>query len=300
MEENLLYFNNLNVLDKNNYSYCVDMLRLRCNITVDVFEKCVANKLFIYKDKIESWDSTRICDFFHNYCYTDEICSFWFGFISNKEKCSSSGGGLQNEHKKFNLTVEFNPNKVKDNKLLLHILKCSTNWYIKSVDFAFDIKTNILNIVGFDKSQKNCLMTYDCGGDDKTFYIGKGNNRVKVYNKTNESNLLYDLTRIEITRYFGDSDSLKIIKNWKYYGYFPELFLKDYQISVDDLQGNKTLMAVVYAVNSGLPLHDLSRDYKVKVKEFLQKKKPIVVDFNCFGVTLVNYLVHYFPFITDF
>lgn len=76
--------------------------------------------------------------------------------------------------------------------------------------------------------------------------------------------------------------------------------MKDYQISIDDLQGNKTLMAVVYAVNAGLPLHDLSRDYKVKVKEFLQKKKPIDIDFNCFGVTLVKYLVYYFPFITYF
>lgn len=300
MEENLLYFNNLNVIDKNDYSYCVDMLRLRCSITVEVFERCVASKLFIYKDKIEIWDSTRICDFYHNYNYTDEDCSFWFGFISNKEKSLSRGSSLQNENKHFNLTVEFNPNKVKDNKLLLHILKCSTNWYIKSVDFAVDIKTNILNVVGFDKSQKNCLMTYDCGGDDKTFYIGKGNNRVKVYNKTNESNLSYDLTRIEITRYFGDSGNLKIIKHWKYYGYFPELFLKDYQISIDDLQGNKTLMAVVYAVNAGLPLHDLSRDYKVKVKEFLQKKKPIDIDFNCFGFALVQYLLYYFPFITDF
>lgn len=226
IEENLLYFNNLNVTDKNDYSYCVDMLRLRCSITFEVFERCVASKLFIYKDKIESWDSTRICDFYHNYNYTDEDCSFWFGFISNKEKSFSSGSSLQNEHKQFNLTVEFNPNKVKDNKLLLHILKCSTNWYVKSVDFAVDIKTNILNVIGFDKRQKNCLMTYDCGGDNKTFYIGKGNNRVKVYNKTNESNLLYDLTRIEITRYFGDSDNLKNIKHWKYYGYFPELFFE--------------------------------------------------------------------------
>lgn len=300
MKENLLYFNNLNVIDKNNYSYCVDMLRLRCNITVEVFEKFIASRLFIYKDNIENWDSTRICDFYHNYNYTDEYCSFWFGFISNKEKSLSGCSSLQNDNRQFNLTVEFNPNKVKDNNLLLHILKCSTNWYLKSVDFAVDIKTNILNIVGFDKSQKNCLITYDCGGDDKTFYIGKGNNRVKIYNKTNESSLLYDLTRIEITRYFGDGDNLKVIKNWKYYGYFPELFLKDYQISIDDLQRDKTLMGLVYAVNSGLPLHDLSRIYKSKVKEFLKNKKPINIDFNCFGFTLFNYLVYYFPFLTDF
>lgn len=300
MVENLLYFNNLNIVDDNDYSYCVDMLRLRCSITVEVFERCVASKLFIYKDKIESWDSTRICDFYHNYNYTDEDCSFWFGFISNKEKSLSSGSSLQNEHKQFNLTVEFNPNKVKDNKLLLHILKCSSDWVLKSVDFAVDIKTNILNVIGFDKSQKKCLVTYDCGGDDKTFYIGKGNNRVKVYNKSKECNLNYDLTRIEITRYFGESDSLKIIKNWSYCGYFPELFLKDYQITIDDLQGNQTLMGLIYAVNCGLPLHDLSKKYKVKVKEFLQKKKPINIDFKCFCNTLLKYLAYYFPFISSF
>ena len=78
------------------------------------------------------------------------------------------------------------------------------------------------------------------------------------------------------------------------------MFLKDYQISLDDLQGDKTLMGLVYAVNSGLPLHDLSRIYKNKVKEFLQKKKPIKIDFDCFGVTLVKYLAYYFPFIIDF
>ena len=111
---------------------------------------------------------------------------------------------------------------------------------------------------------------------------------------------MYDLTRIEITKYFSDSDNLKTIKHWKYYGYFPELFLKDYQITINDLQGDRTLMALVYAVNSGLPLHDLSRKYKIKVKEFFQKKKPIDIDFNCFSVTLVKYLVYYFPFITDF
>lgn len=298
MDKNL-YFNNLNVLDENNYSYCVDMLRLRCNITVEDFEKFIGSRLFLYTDNLETWDSTRICDFFHNYNYSDEDCSFWFGFISNKEKSLSNGGSLYNNNKRFNLTVEFNPNKVKNNKLLLSILKVTTDWTLKSVDFAVDIKTNILNVVGYDKSQKNCLLTYDCGGDNKTFYIGKGNNRVKVYNKTIESDLSYDLTRIEITRYFSDTDTLNNIKYWTYLGYFPELYLKDYQISFDDFNVDKTLMGLVFAVNSGLPIHDLSRKYKVKVKEFLKNKKPIIIDFKAFGITLVKYLAFYFPFVNE-
>lgn len=298
MDKNL-YFNNLNVLDENNYNYCVDMLRLRCNITVEDFEKFIGSRLFLYTDNLETWDSTKICDFFHNYNYSDENCSFWFGFISNKEKSLSNGGSLYNNNKRFNLTVEFNPNKVKNNKLLLSILKVTTDWTLKSVDFAVDIKTNILNVVGYDKSQKNCLLTYDCGGDNKTFYIGKGNNRVKVYNKTIESDLSYDLTRIEITRYFSDTDTLNNIKYWTYLGYFPELYLKDYQISFDDFKVDKTLMGLVYAVNSGLPMHDLSRKYKVKIKEFLKNKKPIIIDFKSFSITLVKYLAFYFPFVSE-
>ena len=295
---NDLYFNNLNLVDKNGYSYCVDMLRLKCLISSNHFESSVAKFFPIFSKNIEKWDSTRINEFYHNFNYSDDDCSFWFGFISNKEM-SVSSGSLYNENRTFNLTVEFNPNKVKNNKLLLHILKCSSSWIVKSVDFAVDVKTNILNICGFDKCQKNCFQTYDCGFDNKTYYIGIGNNRVKIYNKSIESGLNYDLTRIELTRYFSEGDSLKVIKHFKYYGYFPELFLKDYQISIDDLQSDKTLMGLVFAVNNGFPLHDLSRVYKVKVKEFLQKKKPIKIDFNCLSDVLVRYLAYYFPFISS-
>lgn len=282
-------------------SYCVDMLRLRCSITVDTFERVIDSRLFIYGDLIERWTSTRIKDFYYNYTYSneEENCSFWFGFISNREKILSSGSSLQNENKQFNLTVEFNPNKVKDNKLLLHILSCSSDWIVKSVDFAVDVKTNILNVIGFDKSQKNCLHTIDCGQDDKTFYIGKGNNRVKIYNKTREAGLDYDLTRIEVTKGFGSGDRLITAKQWKYSGYFPSLFLRDYQIGFEDLQLDKTLAVIIYAVNAGYPLHDLSRVYKEKVKNFFKKKKPIAIDFRCFSCCLVKYLVYYFPFLND-
>ncbi|MBQ9658484.1 MAG: hypothetical protein IJV31_06930 [Clostridia bacterium] len=44
--------------------------------------------------------------------------------------------------------------------------------------------------------KKSTLLTYDCGGDDKTYYIGKRDNRIKIYNKKIESNLDYDLTRM--------------------------------------------------------------------------------------------------------
>ena len=287
-----LYFNGLSVL-KDNFNYCIDMIRLSCRIPVSVFEQKVNNRLFVYGDCLKSWVSTKITDFYYNFNYSTDEYSFWFGYISNKEKIN--GKSLRNENTLFNLTVEFNPNKVKDCPLLLKLLKLSTEWLVKQVDFAIDVPTNICNICGFDKGKKACLITYDCGNDDKTFYIGKTDNRVKVYNKTIESGLNYDLTRIEITKCFKD---LKIdcVRYYKYDGYVPELFLKDFQLSINDFS-DKTLFAIVYAVLEGFPLHDLSKHYKKRVKDFLNKKKPIKIDFSCLDKCLVNYIFHYFPFI---
>lgn len=293
--ENDLYFNDLNVV-KDDLIYCVDMIRLTCHIPYSVFNKKINSRLSFYGEFLTSWISSRITDFYYNFNYCDKDCSFWFGFISNKEKIS--GKSLTNTKTTFNFTIEFNPNKVKDCSLLLHILSMTTEWFIKQCDFAVDVNTNITNICGFDKGKKNCLITYDCGEDNKTYYIGKKDNRVKIYNKTIESNLSYDLTRIEITKYF---DSLKIfdVNSYSYDGYIPELFLKDFQLSFNDLE-DKTLFALVYAVIEGFPLHDLTKHYKKRVKEFLQKKKPIVIDFNCFSVALVRYLSFYFPFVNSF
>ena len=51
---------------------------------------------------------------------------------------------------KYNLTIEFNPNKLKDNKLVIKILSLSDDWYIKSYDIAFDLRININDIIDIE------------------------------------------------------------------------------------------------------------------------------------------------------
>lgn len=63
---------------------------------------------------------------------------------------------------------------------------------------------------------------------------------------------------------------------YNYNGVVPELYVNEFQLSVDDLKKDKTLMALVYAVTNGFPLHDLTRDYKMKVKSFLGNKETII------------------------
>ena len=277
-----MYINGLNVVDNNSYSYCVDMLRLKCEISITDFRNKVENRLNFYGDKITRWTSSQIGQFYYNYQFKCDDYSYWFGFISNK-----NANGLQNLDKPRNLTIEFNPNKCKDDALILSILSCSNQWTIKSIDFALDIKENILNIIGFDKQKKSFLTTIDNGFDDKTYYMGVKNNRVKIYNKRIESKLDYDLTRIEITKYL-DLD----ISDLTYFdfGYFPELFFKNYQLDFTDTQVDGKMLAILYAIDYGFPLHDLPRFYRNKVKDFLQQEKSILIGFFCCKKSLTLFL----------
>lgn len=105
------------------------------------------------------------------------------------------------------------------------------------------------------------------GGENRTYYMGRTNNRIKIYNKKVESNLDREMTRIEIT---SKLDNVTM-RNYMLYNYnveLPKLYLNNYLISFNDLE-DKTLLAVVHAVQNGFPLNDLSRRYKDKVQQRL-------------------------------
>lgn len=97
--------------------------------------------------------------------------------------------------------------------------------------------------------------------------MGRTNNRIKIYNKRIESNLDYDLTRVEITSKIDLN-----IKDILFYSYdvkLPDLYLNNYLYTFKDYE-DKTLLAILYAVQSGFALNDLSRRYKDKVKSLLE------------------------------
>ena len=278
------------------------MLRARTRISREFFELKIASRLPVLCD-FEYWTSSRINDFRENYrVIVSEEISFWFGFISNNEFYKGSNS-KDNAKTKFNFTIEFNPNKVGDNKFLIYLfgllydssVKQKIDWSIVSCDFACDIETNILNIGGINKGSKRCLLTFDNGGDNKTYYIGKGSNRVKIYNKRIESNLEdIDLTRIELTHCFKELSINDLIKTNNIKLAFPDLYYKEYQIYIEDLDLNSTFKAVLYAVNCGFPISDLSKYYKNKLMQYENEKEPIKLDSNSCLVSLKNTISHYF------
>lgn len=278
-----------NEITNNNIVYSIDMLRLKTYISYSLFSEIEFRFKTVWKNYIKKeYTTPSLQSFYYNYVVSiDEDNSFWFGFCHNTEMRST------NDKLLYNFTIEFNPNKIKDNKILMYLLNLSGEWYIKSYDLALDIKVSILDII-FDMSGKHSSMMLNNGFDDKTIYLGKGENRVKIYNKKRESNLNIngELTRIEISHKMDDfniSDTYKL----KFDGKFPSLYLNKYLYSFD-IYNDKTLLAILFAVQNNFPINDLSRAYKKKIKALLEGGYKICFNTNDATQALRKTIFSYF------
>lgn len=280
-----MYFISVN---DNNITYSIDMIRLKTYITYSVFTEIEFRFKTCWKDFIKRYyTSPRQKEFFYNYVIEIEDNSFWFGFCHNNERRSFF------EESEYNFTIEFNPNKLKDNKIIEYLLNLSGDWYIKSFDLAMDLKINILDIITDTSGRRRDLIT-SYGYDNKTIVIGKDDGRVKIYNKKIESDLkiLHDLTRVEVSRYFDDYPVNEISK-FNYGNIFPNLYLNQYVYSLSDYK-DKTLLAILYAVQNGFPVKDLSRAYKSKIKNLLEGGYKISFSNSIATNVLTKTIFHYF------
>lgn len=253
----------------NNLTYSIDMIRLKTYIDYDVYSNLDFYFNTYYKDTIEKyWISDRKMMFKYNYqIEVEEGRSFYLGFHHNNEKDVEPG--------LHNLTIEFNPNKLKDNILIQHILNLSGDWFIRSYDLAVDIKCNILDLI-FDKGLKRHVHTFSNGGDDITYNVGKGDLRLKIYNKKRESKLdiTGDLSRVEISRELDDFPVREVkFLDWGLDN-FPDIYLNNYIYSLSDYK-DKTMLPIIYAVQNGFPINDLSRRYKEKLKNLFEGGQKI-------------------------
>lgn len=249
---------------KDNIIYSLDMLRVKTYIDYDKYSNLDFYLRTYFKDNIKKfWITDKIMQFKYNWVIEiEEGKSFYFGFHHNNEKKDMHEG-------KYNLTIEFNPNKLKDNKLILKILALSDNWYIKSFDIAFDLRININDII-YDMSGRNIERIENRGFDNKTISVGKNDGRFKIYNKKKESDLdiLGDLTRIEISREMEDFP-IKNTKIFEYDNIFPSIYLNNYIVSFSNYE-DKTLLGLLYAVQNGFPLKNLTKTYRKKIKDLLE------------------------------
>lgn len=184
-----------------NMTYSVDKIRLKTNITYVQFKELEFMINSVYKENIKLfYVSDRIMKFHYNYHIEFENFSFYFGFMHNNE-----GVNYNKEDLQYNFTIEFNPNKAKDNRLILYILGKYPNWYLRAFDLAIDIPVNILDLI-FDQGNRRKVETHSYGGDNITYRIGTGDGKIKIYNKKRESdlNIVGNLTRVEISTEYDD------------------------------------------------------------------------------------------------
>lgn len=275
-----------------NMYYSVDMIRLKTYMTIIEFNELEFFIKSIYKNNIKKfWISDRIMNFHYNYVLEFEENSFFFGFLHNTEDVNYNKNDL-----KYNFTIEFNPNKIRDNAFIEHLFKNFGDWILKSFDLAVDIPINILDIV-IDPATKRKFQTISYGNDNITHIIGSKSGRVKVYNKKNESslNIVGNLTRVEMS-IDGEDFPIRDIKRYEFQAfYFPQLYLNEYLFSFDDMvKGDKTLIALLYAVQHGYNIKDLPRVQKAKVKNMLKGGSEIKFDKKTATIILQQVIYSYF------
>ncbi len=287
MKEENLY--NIFLRD-NNIIYSIDMIRLKTYITYSKFSEIEFMIETSYKEKVSKfWGSNKMNGFKYNYVIeVEEGKSIYFGFLSNNESVK-----FHNDTSTYNFTIEFNPNKLKDNSLVMFLLGISGDWFLKSYDIALDMQINILDLIT-DMTGRSFERIDNRGYDNKTIYVGKGDGRLKVYNKKIESSLdiVGDLTRVEVSRIVDDFEIRKV-KILNYDGVFPNIYTNNYIYSFSDYN-DKMLLAVLFAVQNGYPIRNLTRTYKKKVENLLEGGYKIRFSANAVTNVLRRTIFYYF------
>lgn len=220
-------------IENNNMIYSIDMLRLKTYISYEKYNSIDFYIRNYYGKNIKRfWISNRPQCFRYNFnIEVEEGRSFYFGFFHNTEEKLPERLDPQ-----YNFTIEFNPNKLRDNGIIKYLLGQAGNWFIVRYDLAIDLRVNILDLI-IDKSGKRKINVYSNGYDDKTYTIGSsGDKHIKIYNKKIESDLHItgSLTRVEITK---ECDNFPItdIVFFNYSEAFPSIYLNRYVYSFNDL-----------------------------------------------------------------
>lgn len=267
--------------------YSIDMVRLKVEIPVKVFETIVKSQ-FDYEPNIKYKMMTSISAYRHNFYIEDydifgSKCSFWLGATHNSRK--------QSDH--TDVVIEYNPNKCLEspilNYLLDNIFKDNRYVEVKSFDLAIDIPCNILDL-SISQSGNMNRRIFDNGSDDKTYYFrkGKSNGSIKIYNKKRESKLSYELTRYEITlnpnMYICDMSAYTVPIDL----FIPVRNVNSFQIPLEVKGIDKVLLLACMEHNEYL--RELDRRKRKKIEQLLAENCSIDFDYK----QIYNIIIDFF------
>lgn len=185
--------------------------------------------------------------------------------------------------------LDFNPNKTSDFDQFWSDLRSITSLcdlkLIKRIDVAIDLPFKRRDILLKKDNRRYECVAYSF--DNFTEYLGCRNDigRVKVYNKTLESKLNYDLTRVEITTDLDITNFLKSLPSLYYVGgdvqIAPEF---DSLPDTDKFIINAEYDLLINHLDMGLVhWNSLSLHKRQKLEKFLLSE-PV-----CLGLSVINF-----------
>lgn len=178
---------------KNGLTYSCDMIRF----SLEFFEEGL-KYVMRYISDISRLDVTSYPSNFGDFKYRN-LFVIDYGFSTMSVGLNFNGVRKSDSLKGF---IEFNPNKCCCEQLfqdVSYIIGNCFKWNLVRWDLAVDIPVK-RELLYLPKDQRIYSLK-KVSNTDKTEYLGSRNNVgfVKLYNKTIESNLDYDLTRLEVT-----------------------------------------------------------------------------------------------------
>lgn len=249
------------------------------NIRVSfIIESQYSNELMSYLSFGVQWYSypQNMSDFKYRYLMK---ATYGNGSTMTLGFCFNGVDKLEDSKKGF---VDFNPNKTGNESLfwedLCKIRSCCKYWIIERIDIAHDIPIKRECVYMVKDNRKYALDAYSLSNMTEYLGIRSNPNFVKVYNKTLESKLDYDLTRIEVTTKPSVSAFMSA---------YPEVYaLYDLQLDMSTAaltQSNLAILQMELALlanhkDPGLMLfNQLGKDLKKKLKPFLLPESSLLV-----------------------
>lgn len=250
------------IKDENGNIYSCDMIRINFTYWEDVDEK----KMQKYFNNINRADAealpimTAPLKYRYMYKIQHDTSNMVVGFHFNAMQ-------KDGKHKGY---VEFNPNKCMDKRCLddLTFLQgLSKSFSVCRWDLAVDLPVKRNDCVLLKDARMYQLVMHS--DEDKTEYLGQRSQvgYMKLYNKTIESSLDYDLTRLEIT--MGTLDNIEEQLN----SYVPRLYLKPRIEDVDFGKMNDTTRLLIGFLRESDRkleyLHQLNYRAREKIKPYI-------------------------------
>lgn len=274
----MFYYKSLKIND--NLIISCDMIRLSFNLnnnTLVLFNKFI-NSLSLKNSIYEFHSYTSLKMFSYRTLIT---------FDANKNFSFVVGLGFNSavSSEKNKCFIEFNPNKCLSTYFvnpILDFIKEHANFVeIVRFDFAIDIpvKRELLTLQkDLRKYQKHFYVNVSSNSlSNITEYLGTRNSNgfVKVYNKTIEQNLDYDVTRVEITLDNFKYDNF--IKNLPTFYYFDNENFNLFDFNSLNNTDKVLLSLINDNINYNVYLKMLGRGKKEKFEKFFKFRKQLFV-----------------------